>query len=135
MRFVSVGISVGALTMALLAGPVMAAPPLVTSMPSASADLTALPMHIGGRVLKTADGYTYQWPGTYFEAAFEGRAVYFKVGQGEQILHVAVDDQPAAPLVKPAPGLYEIGNLPAGRHTVRVEVVTESQAGPDGFGG
>lgn len=131
MKFVFVG----ALTMALLAGRAMAAIPVVMPLANAPSDLTALPMHVGGRVLKTADGYTYQWPGTYFEAAFEGQAVYFKVGQGDQILHVAVDDQPAAPLVKPSAGPYAIENLPAGRHMVRIEVMTESQAGPDNFGG
>jgi lysophospholipase L1-like esterase len=126
---------VGALAIALLAGPATAATPVVTSLATAPADLAVLPLHAGGRVLKTADGYTYQWPGTYFEAAFEGQAVYFKVGKGDQDLHVSVDGQPAAPLVKPASGLYEVANLSPGRHTVRIDVVNESQAVPDSFGG
>ena len=101
-------ISIAALATALLAEPAMAAAPVVTPLASAPADLTALPVHVGGRVLKTADGYAYQWPGTYFEAAFQGQAIYFKVGKGDQNLHVSVDGVPAAPLVKPAPGLYAV---------------------------
>ncbi len=128
-------ISIVALTAALLSTPAVAATPVVTPVGDAPSDLTALAPHVGGRVLKTADGYSYQWPGTYFEAAFVGQVVYFKVGTGDQDLHVSIDGEPAAPLVKPAPGLYAIANLAPGRHIVRLEVVNESQAGPDSFGG
>ncbi|MEG3165698.1 SGNH/GDSL hydrolase family protein [Sphingomonas sp. PB2P19] len=94
-----------------------------------------LPLHIGGRVDRTADGYRRQWPGTYFEAAFRGSAVSFAVGAGEVILHVSVDGAPATRLVRPAPGLYRVSGMTAGRHVVRVDVATESQAGPTVFGG
>ncbi len=124
-----------ALTLALLAGPAMAATPVVAPLAAAPADLVALPMHTGGRVLTSADGYAYQWPGTYFEAAFKGQAVYFKTGTGDEDLHVTLDGEAAAPLVKPAAGLYMIGNLAAGPHTVRIDIVNESQAGADSFGG
>ncbi|MBW8749752.1 MAG: GDSL family lipase, partial [Acidobacteria bacterium] len=72
---------------------------------------------------------------TYFETAFKGTAVYFRVGKGDEILHVTVDGQSAAPLVKPAPGLYGVEGLGKGKHMVRVAVATESQAAPDTFGG
>jgi lysophospholipase L1-like esterase len=37
--------------------------------------------------------------------------------------------------VKPEPGVYSVNGLNGGSHAVRLEVVTESQGGPDSFGG
>jgi lysophospholipase L1-like esterase len=105
--------------------------------------LTPLGFSIGGRVLPVANSdprfggvdYTYQWPGIYFEAAFSGTEVYFATGKGDEILHVTVDHQPPVPLVKPAPGVYQVSGLGPGQHSVRIQVVTESQDAPDTFGG
>ncbi len=113
---------------AAVAQPATIAP--VTTKPGA-----ALPIHIGGRVERTADGYTRQWPGTYFEAAFSGPTVLLKIGAGEVILRVSVDGATVAKLVKPKPGTYRIAGLSRGRHTVRVDVASESQAAPTVFGG
>ena len=121
-----------------LAASAAAAQPTIEAV-QAPAGLQPLPMHIGGRVQATGDGmssiYAYQWPGTYFETAFTGQDAYFQLGTGDVILHVRVDGQALAPLVKPAGGLYHISGLQAGAHTVRIEVATESQAGPDHFSG
>ena len=46
-----------------------------------------------------------------------------------------VDQQAPIVLVKPEPGVYRVSGLADGAHTVRIEVVTESQAGPNSFGG
>jgi lysophospholipase L1-like esterase len=101
-------------------------------------------MSIGGRMQPSPSvtakdfggrDYTYQWPGTYFRAAFEGTTVFFRVVSGDQILHIVVDGQPAAPLVKPEAGIYEVERLGNGAHTIDIFVATESQAGPDTFGG
>jgi lysophospholipase L1-like esterase len=94
-----------------------------------------LDLHVSGRARNTDGRYTYQWPGVYFEAAFQGPKVYFEVGAGAAILRVLVDDQPVTTLRSPAPGFYEIANLAQQKHTVRVEVLTESQAAPNVFGG
>ena len=94
-----------------------------------------LEAHVAGRVLREAGGYRYQWPGVYFDAAFRGPKVYFEVGPGDVILRVVVDREPVATLAKPAPGFYEIGNLAKKEHSVRIEVLTESQAEPNVFGG
>jgi lysophospholipase L1-like esterase len=51
------------------------------------------------------------------------------------ILRVLVDGEPVATLVKPAPGFYETGDLAPQKHTVRVETLTENQAGPNVFEG
>ncbi|MES3023524.1 MAG: GDSL-type esterase/lipase family protein [Pseudomonadota bacterium] len=97
--------------------------------------LRALPAAVGGRVEGADAGYRFQWPGIYFEAAFEGQGLYFKIEPGELILHVRVDAAQAAPMLKPAPGWYRIEGLGAGAHTVRIDAVSENQAGPKAFGG
>jgi lysophospholipase L1-like esterase len=97
--------------------------------------LKMLDAHSPARVLRTSDGVRYQWPGVYFEAAFRGPKVFFKVGAGDVILRVLVDGTPVATLVKPAAGTYEIANLAKKAHTVRIESVTESLAAPNVFGG
>jgi len=98
-----------------------------------------LPIRVGGRAIRrgtaAAPDYQRQWPGSYFETAFSGTAIYLKIGPGDVILHVLVDDQPPVPLIKPKPGLYLLDGLSPGPHRLRVEVVTEGQAGPSSFGG
>jgi len=127
----------GLLTAAALAAltPVFAlAQPRVTPVADAPS-LTALPAIAGGRVVAGPEGWTYQWPSARFEAAFAGEAVLFKVGAGDQILHLSIDGAPVGRLVKPAPGLYRIEGLANGRHLVRASVVNEMQAAPARFGG
>jgi lysophospholipase L1-like esterase len=110
---------------------------------AAPPSLTPLTLAIGGRIDTTpADGasfggklYTYQWPGTYFRAAFKGSTVYFRIVSGDQILHILVDHQPPAILIKPQPGIYEVDGLRKTRHTIGIFVATESQAAPNTFGG
>ncbi|MEG3082065.1 SGNH/GDSL hydrolase family protein [Sphingomonas sp. PB2P12] len=94
-----------------------------------------LPVHIAGRVDRTGNGYRRQWPGTYFEATFLGVGVLLKVGEGDVILRVSVDGSTTGTLVKPKPGLYRVADLANGRHTIRVDVASESQAAPTVFGG
>jgi lysophospholipase L1-like esterase len=108
------------------------------------ANLTPLPFSIGGRVLIQDDAsqpsfgaklYTFQWPGTYFEAAFNGTEVYFRVGSGKQHLHVNVDQQPTLILTQPATGVYLLSGLTPGKHTVRITVVSETASNAENFGG
>lgn len=123
----------GLFAAALLSTAAIATPPTV--IPTTAKVGAPLPVHIGGRVERTAEGYKRQWPGTYFEAAFRGPSAMLKIGQGKVILHVSVDGALAAKLVKPGPGLYRIAGLSNGRHTIRVAVASESQAAPTVFGG
>lgn len=106
----------------------------VVSVPSLPTVKT-LEANSPGRLQRASGGDSYQWPGLYFEARFNGTAVFFKVGAGDVILRVLVDGEPVGTLVKPAPGFYEIGNLARQPHTVRIESVTESQAASNVFGG
>jgi hypothetical protein len=93
--------------------------------------LKNVPAAVHGRVLQDR----YQWPGLYFEIQFNGRSVYFRTGAGDVILHALVDGESVGTLVKPARGLYLVDGLSNGRHTVRIEAITESQAGPNEFDG
>jgi lysophospholipase L1-like esterase len=107
----------------------------VTVTPTTAATGAPLPIHVGGRVERTAAGYRRQWPGTYFEAAFRGRSVFMRVGEGDVILRITVDRAPATTLVKPRPGVYRIDASSDGDHRVRVDVASESQAAATTFGG
>lgn len=112
-----------------------AGPPVRVALVEKPAGAKSLDVHVPGRTRNNAGKYTYQWPGVYFEAAFQGPKVYFEVGAGAAILRVLVDDQPVTILRSPAPGFYEIADLARQKHTVRVEVLTESLAAPNVFGG
>src|SRR5687768_15488096 len=124
-----------ALAGALFATSALAGPAHITAVATPPTALAALPASVSGRVLREGASYKYQWPGIYFEAAFEGNSVYFSVGPGDVILRVLVDSVETAAMVKPAPGWYLVDGLAAGAHTVRIDVATESQAGPNSFGG
>ncbi len=107
-------------------------------------DHSPLAMSTGGRMSTTVSetpdhfggsDYTSQWPGSYFRASFEGARVFFRVVSGDEILHIVIDGQMAAPLVKPDAGVYAIEGLSNGKHEIEALVATESQAGPNTFGG
>ncbi len=106
----------------------------VDALPSVS---KALPVSVSGRVVTLPDGSMLrQWPGTYFETAFTGREAFFRVGTGEVGLRVRVDGGAPVAVVKPAPGVYRVGGLDDKTpHVLRVDVASESQAGPTIFGG
>jgi lysophospholipase L1-like esterase len=107
--------------------------------------VTPLGFSVNGRTLPHATQahrpfgttrYIYQWPGTYFEAAFTGTEVYFRLdAANHQILHVVVDSKPPVPLLNPVAGVYRVHAQGAGKHVVRVQTVTESQAVTATFGG
>ena len=106
--------------------------------------LSPLSMSIGGRTLMSASSsnngfgakeYLSQWPGAYFETAFEGSELYFRVGTAHEILHVVLDARPPIILVDPAPGVYRLSGMAKSPHAVTVFVVTESQPAPNSFGG
>lgn len=99
-----------------------------------STELKILPSSVYGRAVREGDGYIRQWPGSYYETAFRGSAVSFRVGSGEVALHVLVDGRTIGTLVKPAAGLYRVAGLPVGRHELRVEVASESQSAPTRLG-
>lgn len=105
---------------------------------STPAPANRLPLHVGGRVSPEPIATTTlwrQWPGSYFETEFRGGAVSFAIGAGDVILHIMVDGKPATTLVKPKPGTYAVQGLRSGKHRLRIEVASESGAGPTAFDG
>lgn len=127
----------------VLCAPVYAATVTAHKVPPPH-NIHPLTMSMGGRMSVTRSAktgnfggksYTYQWPGSYFRAAFDGTRVYFRVIKGNEILHVVADGETVSQLVKPAAGVYEIEGLDKGKHTVGIFVATESQSAPNTFGG
>ena len=103
---------------------------------SENAGTIPLPTYVGGRTAPAnGGGYLRQWPGTYFEAAFRGPVTWFRLGAGDVILHVLIDDHPVATLVKPPADTYRVDGLTNGPHRIRIEVASESQAAPTAFSG
>jgi lysophospholipase L1-like esterase len=100
---------------------------------------TPLPVHIGGRVATSSDGkhplYRYQWPAVYFEAAFEGPEVSVRVADDANRLRVLIDGRPSAVLDRPGTIEHRIAHLAEGRHTIRLEKLSESQDGSGAFEG
>ena len=105
--------------------------PRLAPVANSPAGLQDVAADVHGRVLD----HRYQWPGLYFETKFSGRSVYFRIGKGDVILHALVDGKSVGTLAKPVSGLYLVDGLADGAHTVRIEAVTESQAGANEFGG
>ena len=131
-------IGIGALVIGAMACSVGAASAQqVERLRDEPAGLQALAAHVSGRVVPQGDGSLLrQWPGTYFESAFKGDAVYFRVGAGDVNLSVKVDAGAPIALQKPAPGLYRVSKLAgSAEHRIRVAVGSENQYGASSFGG
>jgi hypothetical protein len=102
-----------------------------------SGDVTAA--YIGGRVVtrtaaaKTA--YTYAWPGVYFEAQFSGDAVVAKIDDNQNDLYLYIDGVHKLTLTKPGRATISLGDLGEGRHTVRLEKISETQNSTGSFAG
>lgn len=107
----------------------------------AAGELTQpLPYRVVGRALPQLAGprtgtTTRQWPGTYFEASFSGARAGFALGEGAVRLRVTIDGSRPVYLTRPAPGRYRIAGLVAGRHRIRIDIVSEDEAHATGFGG
>lgn len=95
---------------------------------------TALPVHVGGRVIAEADGaLTFGWPGVYFEGRFSGTGVRVRFEAPAEYMRLLVDGQER--LVFKRPGLVDatLEGLAPGEHVVRLEKLTESQSGGGRF--
>ncbi|MBB5058168.1 lysophospholipase L1-like esterase [Granulicella aggregans] len=79
--------------------------------------------------------YVTQWPGAYFNTAFQGTTLYFTVGVSREVLHLAIDNQPPLILATPQPGLYRVSGLSNSRHSATLYIATESASMPQHFGG
>lgn len=95
---------------------------------------TALVPHVGGRVAPAPDGgLSFGWPGVYFEGRFSGPSVTVAVDTGAEHLAVSIDGQVRAELRKPGLARLTFDHLTPGEHVVRLDKLTESQAGSARF--
>lgn len=113
---------------------------LVATGAAAAADSSAmLPLYVGGRVaMHMADGktgYSYAWPGVYFESQFTGDAVDVLVNDNQNDLYVYVDGAHKLTLTRPGHTTVALKDLGPGRHIVRLEKVTETQDSMGSFEG
>lgn len=90
-----------------------------------------LEAHVVGRVVETAlpDGgtaYVHQWPGVYFEAAFEGSDVFLAFDDPHNKYSLHIDGQPFIIIDRPNGKTFAVTGMVRGKHSVRLEKVTES---------
>jgi lysophospholipase L1-like esterase len=105
---------------------------LALSHPASAAE-TALTPNIGGRTVALPGGaVAFGWPGVYFEGRFTGPSVEVAVDAGAEHLAVSVDGQVRAELSTGSARLT-LGGLGPGEHVVRLDKLTESQAGSARF--
>lgn len=117
---------------ALLPGSIVAQIAEQAEMP---ANAVALQVQTYGRVEKAAGGmYNYQWPGVYFLAAYQGSALYFRVGSGRQNLHITADGHSSRIVLDGQAGFYRIATPNGPTHRVRIDVINENQDGPKSLG-
>lgn len=87
---------------------------------------TALTRTSAGSAIITTTA-TYQWPGTYFTAAFGGDEVSIRLDDSTNILTVAIDGQLKDTLKKPGAVVKTYKGLGKGQHVIRLERLTETQ--------
>jgi lysophospholipase L1-like esterase len=130
-----------ALFAAALAAAPMATQAQVTKGPDTVVDsisyspIGILPMHIGGKVRKDKVGYSYQWPGVYFEATFQSPFVNLLFDDSANNFNVIVDGKPVMIVRKPGHRTISIGAEGPGPHTIRLEKRSETQDATGHFQG
>jgi lysophospholipase L1-like esterase len=100
---------------------------------ASTAELTQLPVHVGGRVLVETNVqgekiYAYSWPSIYFETAFKGDSLIIKFDDDQNYFQLIVDNGAPTIIKKPGKLDYQVQNLQAGKHSVRLEKITETQS-------
>lgn len=127
-----------AVALALIA-PSPATPEVVVTIEPANGSgmegTQALPIHIGGRVMRKslpaampdgATAFVHEWPGVYFEAAFRGDRVSLKFDDSANEYRLLIDRLPPLTLAQPGTVEVDIEGLAEGFHSLRLEKVTES---------
>lgn len=111
--------------------------PQLQNLATWPADSVALTARSVARVDPEEGGrrWRYQWPGTYFEARFDGSAVYVDLGTGPVHARLSVDELEVADVMGRDQRMLRIDGLAPREHRVRVDFVNENQAGIQAFGG
>ena len=107
---------------------------LAATLPASSAASQPLPVHVGGRAVREADGgWRFGWPGVYFESRFSGESVSVAAAPGADRLRLSIDGAVRADLIGPGEVSVSIDGLAPGEHVARLDKVTESQEGSARF--
>lgn len=132
----------------MIRAPFLFAAAIMLAVPVCAGSVPLQP-YVGGRAVKQivpgAQGwfsnepdqarYTYQWPGVYFEAQFTGPSVDIKVDDAENNLYVWIDGVHKMTLTRPGKTTVTLTDLGPGRHIVRLEKASETQATTGRFEG
>src|SRR5438270_1013890 len=103
---------------------------IALALQAVAAPAVALPVHVGGRTIREADGnYAFGWPGVYFEGRFRGTAVRVRFEAKEDFLRLLVDGREQRIFRRPGFVDFLVSGLPNTVHTIRLEKLTESQQG------
>ena len=113
-------------------------PPVAGTVQAQNADPVAeaasevsLPLHIGGRTVRSSTDptrdYLHQWPGVYFESRFKGPSVTVRLKDDANKLDIYIDGTLIDTETKPGIGDINFGPLADSEHTIRLEIRTESQ--------
>ena len=98
--------------------------------------LTPLPLHTAGKMMHDMDGYTYQWPGVYFEGNFKGNQAVVFFDDANTNYNVLLDGRQMMIVHKPGRLLVTVNTAANnGTHTLRVEKRSETQYATGAFGG
>lgn len=107
---------------------------LAGAAPPEPSQRAVLSVHSGGRVVAANDGsLSFGWPGVYVEGRFDGTAVRVRFDAPTDHIRLSIDGVERA--VFRAPGAVDttIAGLTAGEHVVRLDKLTETQAGSSRF--
>ncbi|MBW8881506.1 MAG: lipolytic enzyme, G-D-S-L [Asticcacaulis sp.] len=115
------------------AAPAVAEDRVVDTVTATSVDF--LPLHIGGRVRKESLGYSYQWPGVYFEASFFNPFVNLLFNDDANNFNVILDGKLLMILRKPGHRSIMVQANGTGPHLIRVEKRSETQYATGHFQG
>jgi lysophospholipase L1-like esterase len=103
---------------------------------AAAAAPSLLPVHIGGRVIAEADGSaSFGWPAVYFEGRFRGPDIRVKFEAPAEHMRLLIDGEEKLRFQRPGAVDLSLGGLADAEHVVRLEKLTESQAGGGRFFG
>ena len=93
-----------------------------------------LPVNIGGRTIPDPQsGLTFGWPGVYFESRFRGTGVRVVLEGPSERLRLLLDGEERHVFRRPGRAELVLSGLPEGEHVVRLEKLSESQAGGGRF--
>ena len=98
----------------------------------------SVPLHTPSRIAYALDDNhaatsLYQWPGVYFEGNFAGQYVTVKLNDTVNKLAIYVDGNRVRDLVRPGNIAVRLGPYSDGQHTIRLEKLSETQAGVANF--